>query len=232
MLPRLFTTLPLLLPVVALAQALPPPPCPAGLCRLIVPIGSLGTSCYSLKDYLNGIFMTTIGIAGILAVIIIVICGIKLMGTGSVAGKSEAKQCIWNAIFGVLLAVGSWLLLNTINPLLLKNDAQLTVMSGTTAANAPAAQVVVEPIPRVPGWYYRYIDTNGSTRNSPHYDGSYTCLQFQKIGQDKGVTIDKECFEISPPVPGTPPPPPPAAPAPVVVRSPPPPPAPPPVVDT
>ena len=105
------------LPSIALGQA-------GGTYNLIAPIGTL-TGSLNLQQYLNGVFETTVGIGGILAVLMLVICGIKLMGTGSVAAKSEAKQCIWNAIFGLLLAIGSWILLNTINPLLLNNDAKL-----------------------------------------------------------------------------------------------------------
>lgn len=86
--------------------------------QLLVPIGTL-PGCVDLGTYVTGMFVTIIGIAGILAVVMIVICGIKLMASGSAGGKTEAKSCITNALFGVLLAVGSWLLLNTINPLLL-----------------------------------------------------------------------------------------------------------------
>ncbi len=76
--------------------------------------------------------MTIIGITGILAVVMIVICGIRLMTSASASGKSEAKSCITNAIFGVLIALGGWLLLNTVNPQLLKNDARITVMASST----------------------------------------------------------------------------------------------------
>lgn len=106
---------------------------------LLAPVGTLPATV-TLTQYLQGIFQTIVGIVGVLAVIMIVICGIRLMGSGSAGGKSEAKQCIWNAIFGILLAIGSWLLLNTINPLLLKNDATLSV--------APA--IVSPPVPPAP----------------------------------------------------------------------------------
>ncbi len=103
---------------------------------LLAPVGTLpGT--VTLTQYVQGIFQTLIGITGVLAVIMIVICGIRLMGSGSAGGKSEAKKCITNAILGILLAVGSWLLLNTINPLLLKNDATLSVAPAVVGAPTP-----------------------------------------------------------------------------------------------
>ena len=118
------------LPVVALAA-------PATY-DLLAPIGTLPTTV-TLTEYLQGIFKTIVGIVGVLAVIMIVVCGIRLMGSGSAGGKSEAKQCIWNAVFGILLAIGSWLLLNTINPLLLKNDATLSVAPAVVGAPTPPA---------------------------------------------------------------------------------------------
>lgn len=89
-----------------------------GQYELLVPIGTL-SGCVDLGNYIKGMFETIIGIAGVLAVVMIVYCGIKLMTAGGAGGKNEAKECITNALFGVLLAVGSWLILNTINPLLL-----------------------------------------------------------------------------------------------------------------
>ena len=172
---------------------------------LLAPIGTLSGKV-TLTSYLQGVFQTAIGITGVLAVIMIVICGISLMGTGSVAGKSEAKQCIWNAVFGILLAIGSWLLLNTINPLLLKNDAQLGVSQPAVVAAPPPATGA--PIPNIPGWYFRYKDMNGNTANSPRTNYADACLAMQKIEKAKGTTITDECFEISKPAFGAPLPPP------------------------
>jgi type IV secretory pathway VirB2 component (pilin) len=166
---------------------------------LLAPIGTL-TGCVNLANYLKGILETTIGIAGILAVIMIVICGIQLMASGSVSGKSAAKECITNAIFGVLLAIGSWLLLNTINPLLLKNTQ--TLVTATTLTTPPAAGPTTAPMPTEAGWYFRYRDSAGNIKNSPKYETSESCLQLQKKEADNGSVIQNGpngtpgCFEI------------------------------------
>lgn len=123
--------------------------------ELIAPIGTL-SGCVNLAGYLRGIFETTIGIGGVLAVIMIVICGIKLMATGSVSGKNEAKECITNAIFGVLLAIGSWLILNTINPILLKAEPSALGAPVQTAAAPHIA--LIEPNPTRQGCYFKYKD--------------------------------------------------------------------------
>ena len=66
--------------------------------------------------YITGIFTLIIAIAGLLAVIAIIFGGIKYMSTDAFTGKSEAKATIEHAIWGLLLAVSAWLILNTINP--------------------------------------------------------------------------------------------------------------------
>ena len=67
---------------------------------------------------------------------------------------------------GYLLAIGSWVLLNTINPLLLKNDAQITIQ--TPASPVTALPSGSDPMPTVPGWYYRYKNLDGVTQKILH----------------------------------------------------------------
>lgn len=118
-------------PAIAFAQSSAP-----STYNLIAPLPGLSTGV-TLEGYLTGIFKVVIGISGVLAVVMIVWCGIKLMATGSVSGKSEAKKCIWNAIFGVLLALGAWLILNTINPQLVGSNLSLVDIPGTTTGTSP-----------------------------------------------------------------------------------------------
>lgn len=168
--------------------------------ELIAPIGTL-SGCVNLTGYLDGIMTTLIGIAGVLAVVMIVVCGIQLMTTGSAGGKSAAKECITNAIFGVLLAIGAFLLLNTINPLLLKKTSTLQTIE-TPTTPAPAGPVV-ELIPTTPGVYFRYIDAQGNTRNSPRYDTIAICMAKSENEKNNGTTVQnygnpqRGCFEIS-----------------------------------
>ena len=74
-------------------------------------------SAPSLSTYLRAVFLTGIGLAGVLAVLMIVIGGIQYIGSGmSPSVKSDARDRITNAIMGLLLALLSWIILNTINP--------------------------------------------------------------------------------------------------------------------
>lgn len=118
-----------------------------------------------LVDFLTNLYTIAIGISGVLAVVMLVICGIKMMGTPSASAKSEAKECIWNAIFGLLLAIGSWTLLNTINPSLLSTT--LTAPASSVSLSVPPPGVYTTPPPTTTEvWYFQYIDIDGSTKNS------------------------------------------------------------------
>lgn len=112
---------------------------------LMAPMGSTLSGSPDLTTYLQGAVTVIIGIAGLLAMIRIVYCGIRLMMSQSASGKSEAKECIWTSILGLLLAIGAWILLYTINPLLLSNELNLTEVAlappsgGTVSTPAPTA---------------------------------------------------------------------------------------------
>lgn len=63
-----------------------------------------GNETVSLGGYLSNIYTLGVGLAGVLAVLMIVIGGIQYIGSGmSPSGKSDAKDRITNAIMGLLL---------------------------------------------------------------------------------------------------------------------------------
>lgn len=71
--------------------------------------GDLGT-------FLSQAFSFGLALAAGLAVIMIVWGGVKIMLTESVFEKDDGKKKIWDAIWGLGLALVSWLILYTINP--------------------------------------------------------------------------------------------------------------------
>lgn len=188
------TLLAALTPAVVLAATTP------DTYTLMAPLGGILSGAPNLSTYLQGIVQVTIGIAGVLAVIMIVVCGIKLMGTPSASGKSEAKECVWNAIFGVLLALGAWILLNTINPLLLSNELNLTEVT-TAPATPPPAGPVTDPYPTKAGWYFKYSDATGTHYNPPGGTTSAeTCAALIAPAVADGKTIievnGQKCFQV------------------------------------
>lgn len=66
--------------------------------------------------FLPGLFKLMIAIASGLAVIMLIYAGVKYISTDAFSGKDEAKGIIEDALWGLLLAMSAWLILNTINP--------------------------------------------------------------------------------------------------------------------
>jgi hypothetical protein len=184
-------------PVVVFAQ-------PASY-ELLAPIGTV-TQVSSFGAYLKIVFEGTIGVAGVLAVVMIVICGIKMMTTEAISSRGEAKQCITNAIIGLLLAIGSWLILNTINPVLL--DTTLGITLPDTQDVSPTTRTpTTQELPNSPGWYFQYEDANKNKKfvpAAPASDGGEKCQAVLQSYKDKGFTIiptsiegvSKECFLV------------------------------------
>ena len=108
---------------------LEPLPCPNGPCD------QSGTD---FPAFVSTVFKVLIGFGGLFAVVMIVIAGIGYMLSESAIDTSKAKSRAQAALWGLLLLAGSWLILNTINPNLLKFDLtsinSLSKPSGTTGA--------------------------------------------------------------------------------------------------
>jgi hypothetical protein len=79
-------------------------------------------STLSLGDYLNQIFQIALGILMVLAVIMIVVGGVQYMTSEAIFQKTEAKDTITKAVAGLILGLGIFVILNTINPRLLEID--------------------------------------------------------------------------------------------------------------
>lgn len=70
----------------------------------------------SLPIFANNVVQIMIGVAIVAAVIMIIYGGVTYMTTGSFTEKGKAKDRITQAFLGLLLALSSVLLLNSINP--------------------------------------------------------------------------------------------------------------------
>lgn len=90
----------------------------------------------SLKDYLSGLYNFLISIVGILAMGVIIYGGMRyIVSAGNPAAMEDAKETIMSAVYGLALALGSWLIINVVNPdiLVLKNPG-VGLPVGTYAA--------------------------------------------------------------------------------------------------
>lgn len=83
--------------------------------------GLNGGETPSLPDYISGLFEAAIIVLIVLAVIMIVFAGITHFFSATATGKEGKRELAWNALIGLGIALGSWLLLNTISPELASN---------------------------------------------------------------------------------------------------------------
>lgn len=83
--------------------------------------GFEGEADQDFLTYLTNLFVALIWIAGISAMFMIMLGGFwYVTSAGNTARISKAKDLMWDAVVGLVLALGSWLLLHTIDPNLTK----------------------------------------------------------------------------------------------------------------
>lgn len=98
--------------------------------------GSQPTAQYNLTTLFTNMFYLGIAIAGVLAVIMLMWGGVEYMTSEAVTSKENAKSRIWAAFLGLLLVLGSWIILYTINPQILN----LNVSPDTSRLQSSGAQ--------------------------------------------------------------------------------------------
>lgn len=89
-----------------------------------------------VTTFIPGAIKLGISIASALSVIFIIIGGVKYVTTDSFGGKSDAKDTIESAIMGLLLAIGSYAILFTINPSLVRFNLQLESVGRSNTLNS------------------------------------------------------------------------------------------------
>lgn len=70
----------------------------------------------NFDTYINSLYALFIGVAALLAVVKIIIAGVKYMFSDVVPQKSQAKQDIKGALIGLVVVLSAVLILNVINP--------------------------------------------------------------------------------------------------------------------
>lgn len=106
-----------------------------------------GASCATTQNYTNSIplyvarlYQFGFGIVGAVALLMIIIGAAKYtLSAGSFTSKDEARQQITEAIYGILLLFGAYLILYTINPGLVSIKAPTLTPTSVNNLSAPAA---------------------------------------------------------------------------------------------
>lgn len=126
------------------------------------------------STYINSLYILSISIAALLAVIKIIIAGVKWMMTDVVTSKSEAKKDIRGALTGLLVVLSAVLILTVINSGLTKFDFSLSNINTSNFTRKVGLDHVLEN------------STNLVNYNSIHTD-SYS--------RDEQAAFRRQCIE-------------------------------------
>lgn len=96
------------------------------------------------SGYINSLYALSISIAALLAVIKIVIAGVKWMMTDIIPAKGEAKKDIQGALIGLLIVLAAVLILTVINPDLVNVNLTLSEPGAAAFASSTAAAATLD----------------------------------------------------------------------------------------
>ena len=151
-----------------------------------------------LGNYLNIMIKLFFGICGVLAVIMIVMGGIEYMTSDLISSKEAGKESIRNAVLGLLLALGSYLILNTINPDLLNICLNALPKAEMTMTEAPPTSSDFNPNESIPNGSIKSC-TEGISKPSVSTSGGNITV-CNKIAANTKALVNKawtEGYKIS-----------------------------------
>jgi hypothetical protein len=142
-----------------------------------------------LLAYLVNFIELMIGVAGVIGVVQLVLCGFSLLTAPGESQRSHAKECILKVVIGLLIALSGYVLLQTINPIL--NEARLPLPeTGDVLAGS-------RDLPTVPGWYYAYrARRTGNEVFSGTLADQPACQAAEADRRAQGVEITRTCFQV------------------------------------
>lgn len=136
------------------------------------------------NGYINSLYALSISIAALLAVIKIIIAGVKWMMTDIVTSKGDAKKDIQGALIGLMVVLSAVLVLTVINPDLVDVDLTFpqqneSVFSGSTT-NKPILDTTKE----------KSVAITGTTATLTYLDSTDTGQQQLFFQSCKPTTSD------------------------------------------
>lgn len=84
-----------------------------------------------LHDYITNMIKLGIAVAAGLAVVMMILGGVEYMSTDAIFGKEEGKSKVNDAIIGLVMALCSYLILQTINTAFLDNNLKIENVTAT-----------------------------------------------------------------------------------------------------
>jgi hypothetical protein len=99
--------------------------------------GNFDTDASAIENLVNNLYALSITLAALLAVIKIIIGGVKWMMSDIVTSKEDAKKDIRTAVIGLLIVISAVLILTIINPQTATINFNLTPMDLSSRPEAP-----------------------------------------------------------------------------------------------
>lgn len=162
----------------------------------LVQIPGVSAGAVNLSLYLVGLYDFLLSVVGIVAVMMLIIGGMRyITAAGNQAAISDAKDIITNALFGLLLAILSWVIVAEINPdvLYLKKPGGVFVDTPPTDLGACG---IFDPAIPFPGLNCDCVDAPpppGSFLAAFHEDHcDYLCKTLDYCGLDSNLS----CIEV------------------------------------
>jgi hypothetical protein len=149
--------------------------------------------------YLKAIYRLTIGIAGVLAVLMIVIGGLEYIASrGNPGLMGDAKKRIWAAIGGLLIALSAVLILRTINPKLVEFELGLDKINIKKNTNEPSeetktnSEIIQQCFLRSCGNYRNHLVSEIKVKINPK-DIKNLCSDKTEKGEKAYTASKKQC---------------------------------------
>ncbi len=150
----------------------------------ISPIVQGGVDTTDPGSYLNTMFGILVGVAGMLAVIMLVVCGVQYMMSDAIGGKEAAKKRCTAAILGLFVILISWIGLNTISP-----DLVAFTFKQLRSSIQEGVGVEGEPTPNPNPSTYCYVDNSG---NSTSYTNAQECDSARNAALESSLSNNSE----------------------------------------
>ena len=140
------------------------------------------TDSSDFGQYINALYSLSISIAALMAVIKIIIAGVKYMLSDVVTNKSEAINDIRSSVVGLIIVISAVLILTEINPKLVETEVILTPVK--SAANTPGVAVAGAN------------ETGNGYTSAPLTDKAFEASCESKAGSEYRVADGRQvCFE-------------------------------------
>lgn len=171
---------------------------------LLAPIDTMVTVTMSdasgqatgLGNYLGMIWRVSLGLAGVLAVLMIVWGGFDYVYSDAIGKKVEGKEKIQNALLGLVLALASWLILYTINPSLVNWNLNFGEKLKATEQFGGKNELVSAITNEIREARMNYYQSSGKAKKAwEDVDDMYMQMDREGIDVDRILTTPDELLE-------------------------------------